>query len=201
MIPPWHGIRLDTRRTIGFPGRMSALPPLAEEDHVCPDCPLSFPELTVERALEIIGGLPAKYRETVSGIPEDARRKRPKQGVWSVAEYACHVRDVYMNFTIRLYRTRTEDRPAVEPMLNDLRAARFRYNDSDLTAVLDELAAYAAGFAEEAARTKDWDRTATRLQHEMRTARWLVRQATHEGTHHLLDIERVARSVLPKPGK
>jgi hypothetical protein len=37
-----------------------------------------------------------------------------------------------------------------------------------------------------------WDRTCTRLPHEQRTARWLVRQALHEGVHHLLDVETVA---------
>ena len=33
-------------------------------------------------------------------------------------------------------------------------------------------------------------RTATRLPGEQRTLLWLVRQAAHEGIHHLGDIER-----------
>jgi hypothetical protein len=78
-------------------------------------------------------------------------------------------------------------------MFNDLRARRFRYNDCDLAATLDELAAAAAGFRDEVARTgeNDWNRMATRLPDERRTARWLVRQAMHEGVHHLGDIQRV----------
>jgi hypothetical protein len=36
-----------------------------------------------------------------------------------------------------------------------------------------------------------WDRIATRLPGEDRTARWLVRQAMHEGVHHLGDIRRI----------
>jgi len=72
-------------------------------------------------------------------------------------------------------------------------ARRFRYNDCDFEATLDELAAAAAGFCEQVARTEqgDWDRIATRLPGEDRTARWLVRQAMHEGVHHLGDICRV----------
>ncbi|MDA3664686.1 hypothetical protein PFJ02_22105 [Mycobacterium xenopi] len=50
-------------------------------------------------------------------------------------EYVCHLRDVYLTYTIRLHRARTEERPTLEPTLNDLRARRFRYNDRDLTAI------------------------------------------------------------------
>ena len=117
--------------------------------------------------------------------------------MWSVAEYVCHARDVFVAFTIRLYRVRTEDTPALEPMFNDLRAARFAYGRRDLDAVLAELADDVAGFRAEVARmpADGWDRTCTRLPHEQRTARWLVRQALHEGVHHLLDVEEVALRV------
>jgi hypothetical protein len=89
-------------------------------------------------------------------------------------------------------QTRTEDRPSVEPMYNELRARRFRYNERDRGAVLDELQAVALGFCDEIAhvRQQDWERTATRLPGEQRTARWLVRQAMHEGVHHVADIRR-----------
>jgi DinB superfamily len=117
--------------------------------------------------------------------------------VWSVAEYLCHLRDVYVSFTIRLHRVHTEQQPALEPMFNDLRARRFRYNDCDIDATLGELAAAAAGFRDEVARTgeHDWDRVATRLPGEERTARWLVRQAMHEGVHHLGDIRRIGETL------
>ncbi|MGH3358688.1 MAG: hypothetical protein ACRDO7_07775, partial [Nocardioidaceae bacterium] len=58
-------------------------------------------------------------------------------------------------------------------------------------AVLAELELTAAGFLEEVARVHadGWERTATRLPGEVRTARWLVRNAAHEGVHHAMDIE------------
>ena len=122
---------------------------------------------------------------------------RPSPAVWSVTEYVCHLRDVYVTFTIRLHRDRTEHHPALQPMFNDLRACRFRYNDCDLVATLDELAKAAAGFCDEAARTRqsDWDRVATRLPAEQRTARWFVRQAMHEGIHHPGDIRRIGETL------
>jgi hypothetical protein len=140
----------------------------------------------------------------VFGVSEDARRHHPHPQVWSVTEYACHLRDVYATYTIRLHRARTEDRPVMEPMFNDLRARRFHYNERDVVPVLDELAANAAGFCEEIACTgpQDWNRVATRLPGELRSARWLVRQAMHEGVHHLADIRAVGETVdtnVPEP--
>src|SRR5205807_10334382 len=128
-------------------------------------------------------------------VPDHVRHQRPGLRILSVTEYVCHLRDIYVTYTIRLHRTRTEDRPALEPMLNDLRARRFRYNERDVAAILDELAANAVGLCEEiaSARPHDWDRVATRLPGEQRSARWLVRQALHEGVHHLADI----RDVVP----
>ena len=171
----------------------ASLPPLAAEDHVCAACGVSYSDTRPDDAVGVIAGLPDVIREAVCAISPEARRVRPGPGVWSVAEYLCHVRDVYVSFTIRLHRVRTEHQPAVEPMFNDLRARRFRYNDCDIDATLDELAAATAGFRDEVARIGDhgWDRTATRLAGEQRTARWFVRQAMHEGVHHLGDIRRI----------
>ncbi|ORV09993.1 DinB family protein [Mycobacterium celatum] len=177
------------------------LPPLAAEDHVCADCAVAYREITIEHAVEVIGAVAAAVRGSLSGIPPEALRQRPRPHVWSITEYVCHLRDVYLTYTIRLHRTRTEDQPVLEPMLNDLRARRFRYNERDVEAVLDELAATTVGFCEEISRTGQdgWDRTATRLPGEQRTARWLVRQAMHEGVHHLADIRRVSVEVGARP--
>ncbi len=184
-------------------GRRGALPPLAAEDHVCEVCQLSYQQVSVEHAVKMIASVPIAVRQAVAAVPTGACRQRPASDVWSVTEYVCHLRDVYATYTIRLHRVRTEHRPALEPMLNDLRAHRFGYNNYDVDAVLGELAATAAGFCDEVDRTRlhDWDRVATRLAGEQRTARWLVRQAMHEGQHHLDDIRRISDAVVsPLPG-
>lgn len=180
-----------------------ALPPLAAEDHRCEDCGLSYPDITVERAITSIRGIPAAAREVVLAVPPSRRRERPEPGTWSVMEYLCHVRDVYVTFTIRLHRARTEEGPSLEPMFNDLRARRFRYNELDASPVLDELVLTAAGFCDQVARTqgRDWGRVVTRLPGERRTALWLVRQAMHEGVHHVEDMRRVgSAATAPRRG-
>jgi hypothetical protein len=174
-----------------------AVPPLVGEDHICADCGLSYPQLTVVAAVELIQQVPSQVGVTINAVPTDHLRRRPITGAWSIAEYTCHLRDVYMTSTIRLHRARTEDRPAVEPMLNDLRARRFRYNDADIDAVLTELDAAVRGFVDEVHRLNpiDWDRVLTRRPDEQRTSRWLVRQAAHEGRHHLGDIYRLSWAI------
>jgi hypothetical protein len=173
------------------------VPPLAAEDHVCKDCDLDYAALTLAEAQRVIAGVPDRVRALVRGVPDARCRERPRPETWSVVEYLCHLRDLYATSTIRLHRVRTEDGPVFEPMLNDLRARRFRYRERDLAAVLDELAANVTGFGEETAKVPadGWDRVGTRRPGETRTARWLVRQAAHEGVHHGRDIEAVLATV------
>jgi hypothetical protein len=179
------------------PNRRGPLPPLAAEDHTCTSCALNYGEVSIEHAVDVIQTMPGAIRAAVHGLPEAARRHRPSPNVWSVAEYVCHLRDVYATYTIRLHRVRTEHRPVLEPMFNDLRARRFRYRERDVGPILDELVANVAGFCDEIARfaPDDWDRIGIRLPHEQRSARWLVRQAMHEGVHHLADIFTVAATA------
>lgn len=173
------------------------VPPLVGEDHRCADCDLSYADLPVADAERIVAEIPDRTRAAVRDVPGERLRTRPDTETWSIVEYVCHLRDVYQTYTIRLHRTRTEDGPALEPMFNELRARRFRYNDADIAAVLDQLAAYAAGFRDEIARVSpgEWDRVASRLPGELRTARWLVRQAAHEGVHHVRDIQALVRTT------
>jgi DinB superfamily len=186
------------------PRRDQAVPPLQAEDHVCAGCAMAYAEVSVEQAVQQIAVVPYQVRTAVAAIAASGRpevlRRRPDPTTWSVTEYACHLRDVYVTYTIRLHRARTEDRPVLEPMLNDLRARRFRYNERDLAAVLDELGTAVTGCCEEARRNQgeQWDRTVTRLPGEERTARWLVRQALHEGLHHIADIRGVGDAVVSR---
>lgn len=179
---------------------LEALPPLAAEHHVCKDCRLSYAQVSVDGAADVVLSIPAAVRDAVSAVPTEALRLRTGAGGWSVTEYVCHLRDVYATYTIRLHRARIEDRPVLEPMFNDLRARRFRYNERDVDAVMDELAANVTGFRDEVlqVRPDQWERVVTRLSGEQRTARWVVRQALHEGQHHLNDIHNTGEAVIAR---
>lgn len=164
---------------------------------MCAACDLTYDEVTPDLAVREIRAVPESLRAALTTVAAEDVRLRPRSDVWSVTEYVCHLRDVYAVYTIRLHRTRTEERPALEPMLNDLRARRFRYNERVVTAVIEELEANLAGFCDEVSRVESgsWLRVATRLPGEERTAMWLVRQVMHEGRHHLADIRAVAGAL------
>ena len=170
------------------------MPALAAEDHVCRSCGLAYTDVDVATAPAQLAGLVGAFERAVRAVPVEVLARRPEPSVWSPAEYACHVRDVLMVYTIRLHRARREDRPALEPMYNDLRARRFGYRYADVSAILAQARAAADGLTAEIARLRpdDWSRTVTRLPGEERTARWLVRQALHEVRHHTVDIGSVA---------
>jgi DinB superfamily len=166
------------------------LPPLAAEHHACAACGIEYRSISVEQARCVIEALPPRYRSALEEVASSRLRCRPSPDVWSPLEYLCHVRDVFVSHLIRLHRARTEHDPALEPMFNDLRARRLRYVERDPAATLDELDAAVAGLLEEAARFRpeDWARPVHRLPGEGRTALWLLRNAAHEGVHHLGDL-------------
>lgn len=95
--------------------RPPAIPPVPAEDHVCPGCEISYRELSIERALAEASQVPGGVRAIVAAVPAPALHTRPHSGIWSITEYVCHLRDVYTTYTIRLHRTRTEDRPPWSP--------------------------------------------------------------------------------------
>ena len=55
-----------------------------------------------------------------------------------------------------------------------------------------------AGLCTEISRMNgpDWEHVVLRQPGEQRTSRWLVRQAMHEGLHHLDDIATVRASLI-----
>ena len=171
------------------------MPPLAEEHHVCPDCPMSYADTDLVAAVVALHAVPGEVRAAAFAVPAELRRVRPEPSTWSVLEYVCHVRDVFATFTIRLHRTSTEDTPALEPMYADLRAERFRYNQADLDVVLHELGVHVTGFLDEVDATRRWDRTASRRPGEVRSALWLVRHALHEARHHARDVAAVGAAL------
>jgi hypothetical protein len=180
----------------GVPG---PLPPLPDEDHRCAECGISYSSIAVDASIDVIRHVPDGVADAVLALPDRQLRARPSAGTWSALEYVCHLRDVYAVYTIRLYRTRVEDTPTLEPMFNDLRAVRFRYNQREVRPVVAELRDNVAGLLDEAARNTErtWERTARRLPSEARTARWLIRQAAHEGLHHVRDLHGVLDRVAP----
>jgi hypothetical protein len=124
-------------------------------------------------------------------------RTRPSPDVWSALEYAAHVRDAVRFNSYLARRTLTEDSPELPPPNPDKTATDEHYNEQDPAVVADELVERAEKAAAmiESTDAADWARTARWGSKEDFTALYFVRNAVHEGHHHLLDVGRVLRHV------
>ena len=168
---------------------MTELPPLVGEHHVCERCGLAYDRLSVLEAVGLASDGIEALVALVEGAPEEDLR-RSAAGTWTAVEYACHVRDVLVTYAVRVHRGLLEERPPVDPMYGDWRAARFGYSAAPLADVVREIRCGWRGFAAEVAAVPDaaWDREITRRPDEVRTLRWLLRQAAHEVMHHRDDV-------------
>jgi S-DNA-T family DNA segregation ATPase FtsK/SpoIIIE len=173
----------------------------------CEECGFDGESLSPADATTALRSFARRYRAPLTRFlpAEDGDaivRQRPDPSTWSALEYACHVRDVFDVYATRVQRTLVEDTPTFESMDRDGRAERDRYNEQDPGAVADQLAANAERLAEllDGVDADDWERTAVNPYPEPapRTLLWMARNVVHEGSHHLLDIGRVMRSVRGK---
>jgi hypothetical protein len=124
-------------------------------------------------------------------------RARPSAEVWSALEYAAHTRDALSFYTGRIERVLAADRPKLAPFDADAQCAKQRYNEQEVTRVLEELRAVTDRLVGRLVVLDDdgWRRAGIGGDGGERTVLQLARRAAHEGRHHLLDIGRVLRKL------
>lgn len=116
---------------------------------------------------------------------------RPSLQVWSAAEYACHVSDVFTVFDTRTRQLMTDEDPVFANWDQDATAVEKRYWQRRPDQIGPELAA--AG--ERAARTYDgietaqWQRAGRRSNGSVFTVDTLGRYFVHDVVHHLHDVD------------
>jgi hypothetical protein len=143
-------------------------------------------------AVVAVRSLPRRYRAAFglsSDEVDEMARRRPAPGWWSALELAGHVRDVLHAKEKRLRRINFEDAPAVG---EEHETPPTGVDDQGVQAILSALQYNAEQLARaaESVSGKDWLRTGQR-QHAAVTALDLLREAVHEGVHHLRDLDRV----------
>lgn len=174
---------------------------------VCEECGFDADSLSPADVTTSLRSFAKRYRAPLTRFlpAEDGDtivRQRPDPSTWSALEYACHMRDVFDVYATRVQRTLVEDTPTFESMDRDERAQRDRYNEQDPGKVADQLADNAERLAGllDGVDADNWQRTAITPYPEPapRTLLWMARHVVHEGSHHLLDVGRVMRSVRGK---
>ena len=170
--------------------------------YVCPECGLDYDTVSPSDAKVAIRSFPRRYRSAVAGALEDDAdegliRRRPEPATWSALEYTVHVADLYEAFAPAFRRMYEQDRPTIDGMWDpDERVEAERYNEQDPMGALDRLATAADALVDVLDRVDadSWSRTATFPWGE-RDLLTMTRNAVHEGSHHLRDVERVLEAA------
>jgi DNA segregation ATPase FtsK/SpoIIIE, S-DNA-T family len=172
---------------------------------VCPQCNFDYEiaeASAIPTALTTVGNeFQARLRRTA----DPQLRLRPREGVWSALEYACHVRDVLLIQRDRMYLALVEDSPSFPRMYRDERAVLARYNEGDQGVVADQLSV-AAALAADAFAGLDSTQLRRRLVYNWPEPRELDllrlgAHTVHEGRHHLDDFDAVVAGLIPgRPG-
>jgi hypothetical protein len=165
----------------------------------CDECGFRYAELDVGLVADTIRSFAHRYGAELQGLDEPLCRQRPAPTVWSVLEYACHIRDVLLVQRDRAVRALVEDAPEFPPMHRDERVALARYADESLAGVSAQIV-MAADLCAKVFAHLSADQLSRKLvynypQPTERDIAWLGRHTVHEGVHHLMDIRSVRARV------
>ena len=183
--PPPGGLRTD-----GGPGTgEDAWYPLVAEGATCAGCGLANGELASRAIGAQVRDEVHPFGELLAAADDDAVRQRPAPGSWSALEYGVHVRDSLSVFAERIIRTLAEHDPQLGWWDHEAAIADGMANESDVSAVVDDLQRNAAKLSEalRLVSEDDWDRPATRRNGERMTIELLARFSLHEVVHHRVD--------------
>ena len=156
-------------------------------DQACPDCGLSAAAVDRAELGRLIRDNAASWSAALGG---SRVTERPRPDVWSVTEYACHVRDVHALFAQRVALMLADDDPEFANWDQDVTAVESRYDLADPAEVAPQLTAT----AEQAAATydalvgDDWSRPGRRSNGDVFTIESIGRYHLHDVVHHLWDV-------------
>lgn len=115
---------------------------------------------------------------------------RPKPGVWSPLEYACHVRDVFRKFEERLALMLNEIDPAFENWDQDATAIVDRYDLQNAAVVANEIQEAGISLADrfDSVAGEQWSRKGFRSDGSAFTVESIAKYLMHDPVHHLWDV-------------
>jgi hypothetical protein len=175
--------------------------------YVCPECGLQYDTISPSDAIAAVRSFPRRYRDALFGFTEDTDedpdaviRRRPDPSTWSALEYTAHVRDGLPWTADAVRRLNREREPTIDGFDPDQRVLDESYNTQDVSAVLDEMTGAAEALAASLREVDadDWRRIG-HFPWGDRDILTTARNAVHEGSHHLRDVDRVLRAVIGRP--
>lgn len=157
-------------------------------DTPCPECGFDAAAISSADIGSQVRGTATAF---VVALQRPDARDRPEPVVWSVLEYACHVRDVCRVFDERVRLMLTQDDPLFPNWDQDETALAERYWTQDPAVVAAELAAAAETVARrfEGLDLDQWSRPGRRSDGSDFTVESIGRYLLHDLVHHLHDVD------------
>lgn len=153
----------------------------------CPDCAYDSQQIVLRDIGTQLRDIATQW-EVILVHPDV--RQRPLPSVWSALEYACHVRDVFTLFDMRLDLMISEDVPTFANWDQDATAIAERYDLQDPLIVRRQLTTAANQLAErfESVSGAQWSRVGLRSDGATFTIESFGRYLLHDPIHHLWDV-------------
>lgn len=174
---------------------MASAPPIEPDtkdwtwvlEQPCPDCGLDL--AAVDRA-DLGRLLRDNAASWAVALAAPRVTRRPQPDVWSVTEYACHVRDVHVLFAERVALMLGADDPEFANWDQDETAVESRYDLADPAEVAPQLVAAAQAVADvyDAVSGDQWSRPGRRSNGDAFTVESIGRYHLHDVVHHLWDV-------------
>jgi hypothetical protein len=176
------------------------------EGWVCPECGLDYDTIKPLDTIRAIRSFPYRYRNLLKALyreepnAENLVRERPEPGAWSALEYAAHVADMIDSMAPAIRRIVVEDDPTIPVFDHQSRVVDENYGGLPVNEALARLDSACAdmGMTLDCLGAEEWTRTGE-FPWGQRDALTVARNAVHEGSHHLRDVERVLESVTGHP--
>jgi hypothetical protein len=126
---------------------------------------------------------------------------RPDAETWSILEYGCHVRDVFLVQRERVLLALRVDEPHVVAMGRDERVEDDGYNGqrpADVARQIGDAALMFTGVLDRLNK-QSWQRTLIYNYPSpvARTLAWVAAHSLHEVVHHLADVQRQLQASAP----
>jgi DinB superfamily len=154
----------------------------------CPECGFDASRCALGDVPELLRANAGEWRLLLDhGV---IRAGRPRDTSWSTLEYACHVRDVYERYALRIELMLREEDPLYPNWDQDASAIADRYEEQDpaivvaaLTTNAEALAGRIAGLSVDAGQ-----RAGRRSDGAAFTVDSLCRYMIHDPIHHIWDV-------------
>ena len=166
----------------------------------CEACGFDYDALAIADAPSALRTGAERLAEDLFSGDDSSIHSRPEPGIWSVVEYACHVRDVLLVQRERILLALVEESPRFAPMYREERVRHAGYDRESANDVAQELTASANLVAKVVAPLDDGQLARSCVysvpEPQVRDVAWAVRHTVHEVVHHEMDVRRVRTRLL-----